>query len=594
MDDSLFKILLRRAFLVPILTLVSIAAVMGYIIARLQASSAAVDHSDLVLTQSNLLNRLLVDQETGLRGYAAYSNPLFLEPYDRARSQTEAAFSALSQLVSDQPSQLARLVTLRKLYSEWSLGAELERRGVQGSPSAVERKQLMDRMRAELDAFSADETHTRQSRISAFARADRTYYAAGLGAVLLGALLLGLYSRHSLRELLHAYRERLAEVEQRRHEAAASEAWLRTTMRSIGDAVIACDSDGRIVFMNMVAERLTGWLTGEAKGHALHEVFRIVNETSRAIVESPVDKVRRLGIIVGLANHTILIRRDGSEIHIDDSGSPILNEQGIVSGVVLIFRDITERRQAEAAIARADKLASVGRLSAAMAHEVNNPLEALTNLIYLAKIESTDSSVRNNLEQAELELGRIAHITRQSLGFYRDNSALAMFSVAYVVNQAVTFYLARASVRGVALKTDLRSDIELLGSAGELRQIMSNLLSNSLDACDSGASIRVSLRKDRDRLTGDVGARITIADSGCGIAREKLAAIFEPFYTTKGSTGTGLGLWVTRQLIEKHGGSIRVRSSNDGNHKGTVFRIFLPAVHAEISAASARTGEGLM
>jgi signal transduction histidine kinase len=158
----------------------------------------------------------------------------------------------------------------------------------------------------------------------------------------------------------------------------------------------------------------------------------------------------------------------------------------------------------------------------------------------------------------------------------------------------MTFYLARASVRGVSLKTDMRSDVELLGSAGELRQIMSNLLSNALDACDAGGSIRVSLRKDRDRCTGDIGARIVIADSGCGIASEKLSAIFEPFYTTKGSTGTGLGLWVTRQLIEKHGGTIRMRSSNADSRNGTIFRIFLPAVHAEISAASARTGEGIL
>jgi PAS domain S-box-containing protein len=594
MDDRLFGSLLKRAFFVPILTLVCIAGILGFVIARLQASAAAVDHTDQVIAQATLLNRLIVDQETGIRGYAAYGDRAFLEPFDRAKQQIDTEFTKLQQLVSDDPSQIGRLTRIRTSYSAWVLSAELELRNVHDPANAMQRKQRMDGIRTQIDEFVGTETTLRAARQSAFAHNNDALYGIGLVVLLLGAGLIGFYGDRSLRELLAAYRGQLALVEQRSIAATGSEAWLRTTLRSIGDAVIACDSSGQIVFMNMVAERLTGWLSGEAKGRALHEIFRIVNETSRAVVESPVDKVRRLGIVVGLANHTILIRRDGTEMHIDDSGAPIINDGGAVVGIVLIFRDITERRQAEAALARADKLASVGRLSAAMAHEVNNPLEALTNLIYLAKLEVQEPGVRQNLELAELELGRIAHIARQSLGFYRDSSSLAMFSVASVVNQTVTFYLARASVRGVALKTDLHSDVELLGSAGELRQVMSNLVSNALDACESGASIRVSLRKHRDRRTGDIGARIVIADSGCGIADHKLAAIFEPFYTTKGSTGTGLGLWVTRQLIEKHGGSIRVRSSSNGHRKGTIFRIFLPAVHAEISAASAMTGEGLI
>lgn len=594
MDDSFFGSLLRRALLVPILTLLVIAGLMGYVIAQLQRSAVSVDHSELVIAQANLLSRLFIDQETGIRGYTAYGDPVFLEPYQRAKAVINDQFANLGQLVGNDSAEINQLARIRADYGEWILAAELELHGAHNVVQAIQRKQMMDRIRGDMDSFIAAENQNRQNRESAFTRAGRIYYTSGILCLLVVAALIAFFVRKSMRALLAEYRSQLRKVEEHHQAVAVSEGWLRTTLRSIGDAVIACDSNGRIVFMNMVAERLTGWLTSEAQGHSLHEVFRIVNETSRAIVESPVDKVRRLGIIVGLANHTILIRRDGTEIHIDDSGAPILNEQGAVTGIVLIFRDITERRQAESALARADKLASVGRLSAAMAHEVNNPLEALTNLIYLARVQSADAEVRQNLEQAELELGRIAHITRQSLGFYRDNSSLTMFSVASMVNQAVTFYLARASVRGVALKTDLRSDVELLGSAAELRQIMSNLLSNSLDACEAGASIRVSLRKDRDRHTGDVGARIVIADSGCGIASEKLAAIFEPFYTTKGSTGTGLGLWVTRQLIEKHGGSIRVRSSNKGTRKGTIFRIFLPAVHAEISAASAMTGEGLL
>src|SRR5262249_39443627 len=137
-------------------------------------------------------------------------------------------------------------------------------------------------------------------------------------------------------------------------------------------------------------------------------------------------------------------------------------------------------------------------------------------------------------------------------------------------------------LKGISLKTDLYGDVEILGSNGELRQVLSNLLSNAIEACEPGSSVRASLRKDQDPATGKVGARIVISDSGCGIDSTKISAIFEPFYTTKGSTGTGLGLWVTKQLIEKHGGFIRLRSSMNGSRKGTTFRIFLPSVNSEI------------
>jgi len=595
MTDRLFGLLLKKAFAVPVLTLLLVALAMALTVHQLQVNAQLVDHTDQVIAEANLLNRLIIDQETGLRGYTAYRDPLFLEPYHKAAPLIEEEFATLFKLVSDNPSQIERLTQIRSSYGEWIVSAELEIRGDHpASSSAVSRKQRMDDIRSKFDAFNATEASLRGGRIFALSRLSKLSQFVFALVLIAGAIFIALYTQSSLHQLTRAYKQQIEIVEQSRAEAIKSENWLRTTLKSIGDAVIACDSDGRIVFMNLVAERLTGWLSVEARGRALHEVFRIVNETSRAVVESPVDKVRRLGIVVGLANHTLLIRRDGSETNIDDSGAPILDENGQVTGIVLIFRDITERHQAEAALVKAEKLASAGRLSAAIAHEVNNPLEALTNLLYLSKTNTDDSNLRHNIELAEIEVSRIAHITRQSLAFHREDSSLTVFSVASVVNHAVTFYLARATLKGISLKTDLYSDVEILGSSGELRQVLSNLLANALDACDPGSNIRVSLRKEQDRETGKVGARIVISDSGCGIDSAKLSAIFEPFYTTKGSTGTGLGLWVTKQLIEKHGGTIRLRSAMSPSRKGTTFRIFLPSVNSEISQASAITGEGLL
>ncbi len=594
MDERDFRALLYRTIAIPVLALLLLALALGFTVRQLRQSAMWVDHTDTVIAHANLLTRLMVDQETGLRGYVAFGHDVFLEPFHDAQPKIDQEFDQLLQLVSDNPPQEARLHQIRISYTQWLVGAELTIRGAPDATPALQRKQMMDGIRSQINDFIKVESDLRTGRVTHFSRVTLVTYIVGAIGLLLVAIFISRYIARSLRELSKAYREKMSQSEIERYKALASENWLRTTLRSIGDAVIACDQDGRVVFMNLVAERLTGWTSAEAHDRSLSEVFRIVNATSRAVVESPVEKVRRLGIVVGLANHTVLLRRDNAEVHIDDSGAPILDERGALIGVVLVFRDVTERRKAESALVRAEKLASAGRLSAAIAHEINNPLEALTNLLFLTKSGMDGSEMRTYVEQAETEVARIAHITRQSLGFYRDDSALTVFSVASVVNQTVTFYLSRASHRNIMINTSLRSDLELLGSPGEMRQVLSNLLSNALDACESGGTIRVGIRKDKDDRSSKIGARIVIADSGCGIDAIKIASIFEPFYTTKGSTGTGLGLWVTRQLVEKHGGSIRVRSTVRGHYRGTTFRIFFPSVHADISRASVMTAEGNM
>jgi signal transduction histidine kinase len=226
---------------------------------------------------------------------------------------------------------------------------------------------------------------------------------------------------------------------------------------------------------------------------------------------------------------------------------------------------------------RAEKLAAAGRLAASVAHEVNNPLEGLTNLVYIALRSNDLNEIRHLLSQAESELGRIAHITRQSLGFYRETSTPTHFKPATIVREVADFYTSRATSLGVSFVVNTRTEREVLGSAGELRQILSNLLANSLDASASGSTIRIEASSAIDpRDLSRLGVRITIADTGFGIPPKHLESIFEPFFTTKKDTGTGLGLWVSRELVEKHGGSLRVRSRTTDPLCGTVFSIFLP------------------
>ena len=373
------------------------------------------------------------------------------------------------------------------------------------------------------------------------------------------------------------YEEELLEADRQRRMVAEREEWLHTTLHSIGDGVIACDAEGAVTLMNPVAQQLTGWSEEEAKGRPLPEVFHIVNEHTRLPVENPVEKVIRTGTVVGLANHTMLLHRNGYEACIEDSAAPLRNAAGEISGIVLVFRDGTERRSSQKALMRAEKLAAAGKLAASIAHEVNNPLECLTNLLYLAGHGKDLTEVHHWLEQAQAVVNRLSHITRRTLGFYRESARASVYRPAEVVEEVLAFYVPEALSKNVRLEAQIRTQRETWGVPGELRQVLSNLLTNSLDAMPGGGMIRLSISDTiafNDRRKE--GVRIVVADTGSGIPGALLRRVFEPFFTTKVETGTGLGLWVSKELIEKQGGTLQVRSRTEGEKHGTVFSIFIP------------------
>jgi PAS domain S-box-containing protein len=594
-DSRLYNRLLIRLLALPVAALTALAIILGYGLQRVQESATAVDRADVVILHANRLIKLIVDEETGLRGYLLVRDPVFLQPLHEADHQIDSEFDTLFSLVH-RPDLVARLHRLQESQQRWEQEAYQEIQSPpRDDPSSMEqhmlqRKHDMDDLRAQMDEFVGIVTGRRAEHSAEDTKVNRYARIALIGLVALVAALLVWETRRIFRQLTATYNHQIHEIKLRSEESYAREQWLSTTIRSIGDAVIACDTDGKVVFMNLIAEQLTGWNEDEARGMTLHEVFPIFNEETRDVVENPVDKVRRLGTVVGLDNHTFLVSKKGKEICIDDSGAPIRNSSGQMIGVVLVFRDITERRMSEGALMRAEKLAAAGRLAATVAHEVNNPLEGLTNLVYIARRSEHLDEIRQLLAQAEDELGRIAHITRQSLGFYRETTTPAHFMPAAIVREVTDFYASRAARLGVSFIVNAKTDREVLGSAGELRQVLSNLLANSLDACDSGSKIRIEANSAIDpRNPSRSGVRITIADTGLGIPPEHLESIFEPFFTTKKDTGTGLGLWVSRELVEKHGGSMRVRSRTSDPLCGTIFSIFLPkqgSMHATDSVST--------
>jgi PAS domain S-box-containing protein len=359
-------------------------------------------------------------------------------------------------------------------------------------------------------------------------------------------------------------------------EIALQRERLSVTLRSIGDAVIATDTEGRVSYLNPVAEQLTGWISDRAVGRPLTEVMPIIHEESRQPVESPVMKVLREGRVVDLANHTLLIARDRREFAIDDSAAPIRDAQGELIGVVLVFRDVTAERRSEEILRKTDKLAAAARLAATVAHEINNPLAAVVNLIYIAKnTPGTPASLVQHLTMAEHELERVTHSTRQTLGFYRESSLPEPVDIASLVDSVLKLYSNKLAAKNITVERSLTGCEPIVGIVGELRQAISNLIANAIDAVDHKGTILVSAQSisiGQERIV-----EVSVVDDGPGIDDENIGRLFEPFFTTKKDVGTGLGLWATKTIVERHGGRIAVHSRHPGNGaRGAAFTIQLP------------------
>lgn len=245
---------------------------------------------------------------------------------------------------------------------------------------------------------------------------------------------------------------------------------------------------------------------------------------------------------------------------------------------VAIFDVITERKRAEKALIRTEKLAVTGRLAATMAHEINNPLEAMTNLVYLLGQSITDASTREYVDIIEKQLQTISRITSQTLKFHRESVRPAEFDLAGLIGELVEFYQPKAKQHGVTVVKRLDTEAKVLGFSGEIRQVISNLLLNAIEATPQDGQVTLHLYESSDRRGGNRrGYRVSIADTGIGIEAQHLSRIFEPFFTTKGENGTGLGLWVSLGIINRAGGFIRVWSTRRPGRSGTCFSIFLPA-----------------
>ena len=702
LTESSFRRLLLRFALLPIFSLCVFLSVLGIQLRTIAISRLAGAQATAVLLQSNQTEGSILSEETGIRGYLAAKDPAFLQPYHEGASRIQSDLAQLKESASSDPDLAARISKIANQYRRFDeVNQPLLKENLSSEDAARllhQEKAAMDELRVEFSDLNAREIVLRDTNRNRISKIFARLPAVGISGAVLIAVVLLWYGLALFRAITLAYRRQLNETELQRDS-------LDTTLHSIGDAVMVCDQAGRITMLNPEAESLTGWTKRDAVGRPLPEVLHIVHEHTRQPVENPVDKVRRLNSIVALENHTVLIRKDRTEIPIDDSGAPIRNQDGSLSGVVLVFRNVAERRQAaklirqsqerlnsiyntsleyigilsregrvldcnraslefagnaradvvgrffwdcpwftgtpgmpemvhaaiqkaaageaqrqemalirpngeivnfdfslspafdaegnvtylvpegrdiselkraERALVQSEKLAAVGRLATSIAHEINNPLESVTNLVYLARQDSSSPEVEKYLSAADHELRRVSVIVSQTLRFHKQSSNPEPIQAAELFTTVLSIYEGRLRNSQINVEVSHRTDKPVVCFAGDVRQVLNNLVANAIDAMNRKGRLLLRSHASTEWATNRKGITITVADTGAGISQQDLGRIFEPFFTTKGIGGTGLGLWVSKEVVGRHQGMLKVRSCTTPGKSGTVFRFFLP------------------
>jgi PAS domain S-box-containing protein len=341
---------------------------------------------------------------------------------------------------------------------------------------------------------------------------------------------------------------------------------LAAIVESSDDGIIGKDLDGIITSWNSGASRIFGYKADEIIGYS---VLKLIPRELHSEEPMILARLRAGNRIEHYESRRV--RKDGEIIDVSLTISPIRDGSGKVIGASKIVRDITSRKRAEAALLEKEKLAATGRMAATLAHEVNNPLESIMNLAFLlAKDASLTPMARGYAEMLLQEVQRASEITKQTLSFYRTSASAGEVHVSTMLETILSTKRKKLNEKEVLLRVHVEGSGKAWGFAGELGQVFSNLVENAIDAVPRGGEIRIRTRDLKQALC------VTVCDNGTGMSRATMEHIFEPFYTTKGHKGSGLGLWVSRGIIHKHGGNIRVRSKQGPQKHGTVFVVTLP------------------
>jgi PAS domain S-box-containing protein len=340
---------------------------------------------------------------------------------------------------------------------------------------------------------------------------------------------------------------------------------LAAIIESSDDAILSKDLNGIVTSWNRAATRILGYSADEMIGASILKLIPPELHSDEPIILGKIRAGERIDHF-----ETIRIAKNGNPIEVSLSISPVRDRSGRIIGASKILRDISSRKRAETSLLQAEKMAAVGRMAATIAHEVNNPLEAVVNLLYLARQTAVDPEQAEFLRAADNEVARISHIARQTLGYYREHTSAVSVSLAELAAAAIRVYQPNCGSAGIRIESNFESSQPIIQRRGEMMQVISNLIANSIYSMPGGGTLSIAVKD----VPG--GVSLSVTDTGSGIPDDVMPRIFEAFFTTRATVGTGIGLFLAKQFVEGHGGTITAKSSTDPSDHGTTMTVFMP------------------
>jgi PAS domain S-box-containing protein len=556
----------------------------------LRTHALAVFHRDVIAQSAQLLSTL-TDAETGQRGFTITGDEKYLGPYNAALARLPEELNKLKhmekvaipakdlatieQLAQKKMRDLARTIQLRRTAG-FEAAAALIKAGAS--------RETMDELRAGIARLQERQETAMRTEASIAEAATRTRTLTFTLTGLINLLFI-LWAYQRINAAIKEQRAALAETEAARKEIQLQKDLLNVTLSSIGDCVIVSDEQGRITFMNGVAEELTGWSLLEARLRPTTDVFKIINENSRKPVENLVEKVMKSGVIVGLANHTLLIRRDGSEVPIDDSGAPIKEADGTIRGAVLVFRDFSEHREAQRLLQEAKETAenankAKDQFLAMLSHELRTPLTPVLATLNLWEASDVlplamQADVQMLRRSVELE----ARIIDDLLDLTRIAKGMLSFSPEDTdVRELLEFLvgICHSEFHGKRLTLSMQTNApnhHIHTDAGRLQQVLWNIIKNAAKFTEPGGAITISTWNENGNIS------VAVKDTGIGMTAETIGRLFEPFEQgdqrlSRRYGGLGLGMAISHALVDLLGGQIKAESAGLG--KGSLFTVIFP------------------
>lgn len=580
-----FNRIVRTTLLVPVTVLAILA---GLLVWQVEQALDLRQHSiadSQVVDQLLTLQQHVIDQETGLRAYQMTGLPSVLPPYNAAQPQIDATLTALHQYSSPAvipPDQLQKLDADIRSWQAWAAGVLAQPAPAPEAVTATltqQGKGMMDGVRQDFRQVLTTASQKRDGYDTKLNHRVSRFLQFVLILALAAGITIGIFASSRLQRVSSTYESTLQELQERNIRVTASQQLLATTLESIGDAVISLTNEGKIRFMNAVAQKLTGWPLTSACDQPVGEVLRLVHPQTHQPMGDILEDLDTSGA-AGLHQEGTLVARDGAEYAVDLKVSAIVDANEHTDGSVVVFRDVTELRKAEVTLIANEKLAVTGRLAASIAHEIHNPLDSVANLHFLISQENDPQRRNEYLKLAQQELGRTLQISRAMLSLYRESPIPVQVNLEELIGSVLLLLDRKMRDQNIHVEQSYTHPVHVYGFPGELRQVFTNLIANAGEAAGPNGHVRIIVRPASPQ-DGRAGTIIEIADSGRGIAPHVEKKLFQPFMTTKGERGTGLGLWVSLGIVQKHGGTVRISNSSEGDLRGAIVRVYLPERSAQ-------------